>query len=98
DTESAARRVDGWLAEVKAETEVSRAAPPWHRLEQRIEEQLGGYHPPADSRRVEIEAIIERDGTLVSAEVIAPSGVRAFDRQALAAVRRAIERQPLRDP
>jgi len=94
----AGRKVEGWLAEVKAETEVGRAAPWRHEVEQRIEQQLRGYHPPADSRRVEIEAIIEPDGTLVSLDLIVPSGVRAFDRQTLAAVRRAIELRPLRDP
>jgi len=55
------------------------------------------YAQPADWHRTEIAVVVGADGTLRSARVAASSGRAPLDRAALEAVRRAVERRPIRD-
>jgi TonB family protein len=65
---------------------------------QQIAAAAAAYDEATGWRRVEIEAVVDARGELVSARVVLPSGERALDAAALDAVRRAIAAQPVRDP
>ena len=53
---------------------------------------------PREWTASEIETVLDEHGELVSAVLVSPSGNRAFDEAALAAVRRGLSRRPVRDP
>ncbi len=50
---------------------------------------------PAAGKKTVVQAVLARDGKLVSAAVTLPSGVKAWDDAALAAVKRAAPYDPL---
>jgi periplasmic protein TonB len=65
----------------------SRVAGKWR--------QPGPKGRPALGRKTVVQAVIRRDGTLASAEVSTPSGSKAWDEAALAAVKKAAPFPPL---